>query len=152
VTILSAQSIRRRIGMIYPFCERATAFGMTYGLGPSGYDIRIDKDLLLWPLGFACADTLERFAIPLDLKPCVQDKSTWARRGVCVQNTTMDPGWRGYLRLEITNHSWRFHRLRAGMPIAQVEFNLLDEPTEQGYRGKYQDQRRGQKALLTAQV
>ena len=142
--ILSAQSIRKRVGMIVPFSEQTVAYGKTFGLGPAGYDIRIDRNLLLWPKGFHCADSLEVFNIPTDLKPNVQDKSSWARVGVTVQNTTLEPGWRGILRLEITNHSWWFRHIRAGSPIAQVEFNLLDEPTEKPYQGRYQDQGRDQ--------
>lgn len=148
MTILSAQSIRKRVGMIYPFYRRRVAHGLTYGLGPAGYDVRVDRDLIMWPFRFVCADTIEWFDIPLDLKPNVQDKSSWARRGIAVQNTTLEPGWHGYLRLEITNHSWWFVRIRHGAPIAQIEFNLLDEPTEQPYTGRYQDQGKSQGVIL----
>lgn len=148
--ILSAQSIRRRIGMVKPFVERSTIYGMTYGLGPAGYDVRIDRTLIMWPLRFAMADTVEEFNIPTDLKPNIQDKSTWARRGIAVQNTTMEPGWRGILRLEITNHAWWFRIIWKGAPIAQIEFNLLDYPTDMPYPedAKYQDQGKDQGAIF----
>ena len=146
--ILSAQSIRERREMINPFAERTVEQGLTYGLGPAGYDIRVDRDVLLWPLGWANVDSVEWFDIPTDVKPNVQDKSTWARLGVRVGNTTMEPGWRGYLRIELTNHRWWFRRIRRGMPIAQVEFNLLDHPTNQPYKGLYQDQPKGQDAIF----
>lgn len=145
--ILSAQSIRRRVGMVTPFRERTIAHGMSYGLGPSGYDIRIDRTLIMWPKRFVCADSIERFNIPIDLKPNVQDKSSWKRKGLSVGNTTMEPGWRGILRLELVNDRWWFFMIRAGAPIAQIEFNLLDEPTELVYDGKYQDQGHNQDAI-----
>lgn len=160
MTILSAQSIRRLCNLrnmhlppppplIYPFCERTRSHGRTYGLDSAGYDIRSAEDRLLWPLfGRARIDALEWFCIPNNLKMHICDKSTWARLFVTVQNTRAEPGWRGYLRLEITNHSWWFRRIRRGMPIAEVEFYLLDESTEQPYEGKYQDQARFQDAIL----
>lgn len=140
--ILSAQSIRKR-GIFTPFCERAHAHGMTYGLGPAGYDVRIAETILLHPGDFRLASTLERFDMPDDVLGKVSDKSTWARRGVVVQNTIIEPGWRGYLTLEIFNHAPEELLVKAGMPIAQIILQLLDAPTEQPYVGKYQDQRAG---------
>src|SRR5438045_553731 len=81
--------------------------------------------------------------MPNDVMAIVHDKSTWARRGVAVQNTVIQPGSRGWLTLEITVHAWRFLRIRAGTPIAQLVFHRLEAPTERGYNGKYQNQRRG---------
>jgi dCTP deaminase len=52
--------------------------------------------------------------------------------------TVIEPGWRGYLTLEITAHSQEV-TLIPGMPIAQVLFHQLDREVE-GYNGKYQDQ------------
>lgn len=158
--ILSAQSIRKlcsrfnddgtaRQPMIEPFYERTKAFGMTFGLDSAGYDIRSAEDFLLWPLfGRRRIDAMERFNIPVHLKMHICDKSTWARKFVTVQNTRAEPGWRGYLRLEITNHAWWFRRIKTGMPIAEVEFHVLDEATEQPYNGKYQDQGQYQDAIL----
>ena len=71
----------------------------------------------------------------------VADKSTLARLGVAVQNTVIEPGWRGFLTLELsyTPVSWRRPRLviEAGSPIAQVIFEPIDCETA-GYDGKYQ--------------
>lgn len=129
--------------MILPFCERTIAHGMTFGLGPAGYDIRIRDAVILWPKSCKNVDAYEFLDIPTDLKPNVLDKSSWVRLGVTVQNTTIEPGWRGVLRVELINHSWWFRRIRAGAPIAQIEFPLLDEPTEMPYRGRYQNQQPG---------
>src|SRR5580704_10279430 len=127
--ILPAQEIRK-LRPLDPFVERKVAFGTTYGLGPAGYDVRI-------------ASTIEHFDMPNDVMAIVHDKSTWARRGVAVQNTVIEPGWRGWLTLEITMHAWRLLRIRSGTPIAQIVFHRLEAPTERSYQGKYQDQRRG---------
>lgn len=138
---LSAQSIRKR-GIITPFNERSVHLGMSYGLSSCGYDVRIAEDVTLGinSNNFFLASTIEHFDMPNDLVGRVCDKSTWARRGIAIQNTIIEPGWRGYLTLEISNNSKGIIFINAGMPIAQITFDLLDEPTEQVYTGKYQDQ------------
>lgn len=78
--------------------------------------------------------------MPNNVVGVVHDKSTWARLGLTVQNTIIEPGWHGYLTLEIVNHSRMNITLKNGMPIAQVLFHFLDETTEQPYSGKYQNQ------------
>ena len=144
--ILSAQSIRARGGMITPFNERAVSGGMSYGLSACGYDVRIAEGVRLWPGDFTLASTMERFDLPHDVAGLLMDKSTWARWGVSVQNTIAEPGWRGYLTLEISNHGPEVVRIPAGSPIGQMVFHLLDQPTEQPYGGKYQDQAAGPQA------
>lgn len=145
MTVLSAQTIRTRAigcGLIAPFHEQAVIHGMTYGLGPSGYDIRIDQRVCL-PEGdhrVVLASAMERLNLPSDLVAMVHDKSTWARRGLFLQNTVAEPGWHGYLTLELTWHGSGPLVIEEGTPIAQVIFHKLDAPTEQPYRGKYQNQ------------
>ena len=154
--ILSAQSILTRcvrcegtewvplaFPMIEPFHDRTVFNGMTFGLGPAGYDVRIDQSFTLWPKQFRLASTMERFEVPRDITFKVEDKSSWARKGLSLFNTTGEPGWEGYLTLELVNHSWRPLRFERGMPIAQIVFHQLDRPTSQPYSGKYQDQRAG---------
>ncbi len=140
--ILSAQTIRK-LGVITPFHERTKCNGMTFGLGPAGYDVRIAEDIWLWPFWGRLASTLEHFDIPDDVMPLVMDKSTWARRFVFAGNTVIEPGWRGYLTLELVRMlPWPI-RIKAGTPICQIVFLKLDEATEKPYDGKYQDQRSG---------
>lgn len=142
--ILSAQSIRARVGMVQPFNGRTKAYGLTFGLGPAGYDVRVAEAIDLRPGGFVLASTVERFAMPLDVLGIVHDKSTLARFGLAAQNTVIEPGWHGYLTLELSNHSdWDHVRLAAGSPVAQIIFHLVDQPTEQPYDGKYQNQPAG---------
>lgn len=144
--ILSAQSIRKA-GIFTPFHERTIhECGMSYGLSSAGYDVRIKERVWLGKncghSTFSLASTLEHFAMPDNLLGKVADKSTWARRGLAVQNTIIEPGWRGFLTLELTYHGTEpFIEIPAGAPIAQIILCRLDEPTEQPYsNGKYQDQ------------
>jgi dCTP deaminase len=146
--IIVADTIRAR-GIITPCEERTVAHGMTYGLGYAGYDIRIefsnlenDNERTLHPGQFTLASTIEEFNMPKDILGIVHDKSTWARKGLAVQNTVIEPGWRGFLTLELTNHGNYPLNLLRGMPIAQVIFHRLEAITP-GYKGKYQDQDRG---------
>lgn len=141
--ILSAQTIRR-IQPIAPFHERTKEFGMSYGLSAAGYDIRIAQAIKLEPHDFTLVSSLEEFNMPNNVLAYVKDKSTWARQGLAVQNTVIEPGWKGFLTLELTNHRHIIPiYLEKGMPIAQIVFHWLDEPTEQPYDGKYQNQAAG---------
>lgn len=140
--VIPAQSIRS-MRPLSPFVERSLVNGMTYGLGPAGYDVRIAEDVLLCAGRFVLASTIERFDMPNDALAYVKDKSTWARRGLCVQNTVIEPGWRGHLTLELTNHGSEVITIRSGSPIAQIVFHRLEVETEAPYDGKYQDQEPG---------
>lgn len=185
---LPGQVIRRECP-VAPIEERQRAYGMSYGLGPAGYDVRIAETTWVWPGRFVLASTIEYFQMPSDLLGTVHDKSTLIRCGVAMQNTVIEPGWRGYLTIEITKHGWRgrprpvvqghwvedgldkvalwesgdglwarlgkrflshwpIFRLHAGMPIAQVLFDRLEEPAEQPYTGKYQDQAAGAQVAI----
>jgi dCTP deaminase len=157
--ILSGQTIRKLChppkfldhqGMIKPFEERTKHEGMTFGIGPAGYDMRVEfddtgfeKEMQLWPGMFRLASTMERFCMPNDVMGIVHDKSTWARRGLAVQNTVIEPGWEGWLTLELTNHGQEKITLKRGMPICQVVFHRVDQPVEKSYDGKYHNQARG---------
>lgn len=115
------------------------AHGVSYGLAEAGYDIRIKQDVLLHPFRrFQIASTVERFQMPYHLVGIVHDKSTWARRGLSVFNTVIEPGWAGWLTLELVYHGWRPLRIPAGAGIAQVIFHETREAAS--YKGKYQNQ------------
>ena len=148
--ILPAQMIAMREALISPFVERSSAYGMTYGLGPAGYDVRVAESLMLEPGTFSLASTIEYFEMPTDLIAFVHDKSTWARRGLSLFNTVIEPGWKGWLTLELTNHSDRSITLAAGMPIAQIIWHQLMDDTAQPYDGKYQNQKAGAQPALFA--
>lgn len=137
--ILSAQSIRA-LKPVDPFVERSVIRGRSYGLSVAGYDIRIAQDVILSGGDFSLASSIERFDMPDDVAALVKDKSSWARLGLSVFNTVIEPGWRGYLTLELKNQGRRHVVLKQGDPIAQILFYRLDAPSETPYSGKYQDQ------------
>lgn len=148
MTVLSAQTIRK-LGIFTPFNDRTVHNGMTYGLSSAGYDVRIAEELHLTADDCALASTIEHFEMPDDCIAYVKDKSTWARRFLLVQNTVIEPGWKGHLTLEITFDGMGYVHIPAGSPIAQIVFHKLDEPTEHPYSGKYQNQKQGaQPAIL----
>jgi dCTP deaminase len=131
--------------IVDPFVPYKARFnGVSFGLSSAGYDIRIAQDVILFPgRRFILASTIEKFNMPVDIIGIVHDKSTWARRGVAVQNTVIEPGWRGYLTLEITLHRMNFVRIKRGAGIAQIIFHRIDNNVINPYEGKYQDQKYG---------
>lgn len=140
--ILSAQTIRS-LQPVRPFEERGVIRGRSYGLSVAGYDIRVAQDIWLRAGEFALASSVERFHMPADVLAMVKDKSSWARVGLSVFNTVIEPGWRGYLTLELKNQGSSLLCIQAGDPIAQIIFQWLDVKTEKPYCGKYQDQEAG---------
>ena len=87
---------------------------------------------------FVLASSMEEFQMPLWLMGEVKDKSSWARQGLSVFNTVIEPGWKGFLTLELVYHHWKDLHIPAGAGIAQVIFSQVREPTE--YTGRYQYQ------------
>lgn len=153
MSVLSGQTIRA-LGLVepcvsrheIPYCDRK----LSYGLGPAGYDLRLDwgknwsdVDHVLAADEFRLAATVEYFRLPNNVIGMVYDKSSWARRGLSCFNTVLEPGWEGYLTLELKNMSRQSIYLPQGVPIAQVVFTYLDQPTEMPYDGKYQKQAAG---------
>lgn len=139
MTVLSAQTIRK-IRPVEPFIEATKINGLTAGLSHCGYDIRCKQGLVLDPGEFRIASTVERFVMPNDVMAIVHDKSTWARRGLSMFNTCLEPSWCGWLTLELVNNGRETLIINAGDPIAQVIFHRLDESVEGYVGGKYQDQ------------
>lgn len=129
--------------------------GVSHGLSEAGYDIRIKQTVrfkcLLWLLPFhkvgddrwrfgkfTLASAVEQFNMPPNLVGIVHDKSTWARRTLSVFNTVIEPGWKGYLTLELVYHGNDDLIIPAGTGIAQVIFHEVSLPA--AYEGKYQNQ------------
>ena len=163
MTILSAQTILRRATSIEkvpsfqlkiePFINTTKQYkGKSYGLTAAGYDIRIgrirhplrDHELVerihLKPGEFLLAASFEHIRVPIDLQVIVHDKSSWARKGLALQNTVLEPGWEGFITLELSNHGGEHLLIEGGTPIAQLIFHQLDMPTNLPYNGKYQNQ------------
>ena len=138
--ILSAQTIRS-LCLLDPCRESfKDVYGNSGGLSVCGYDLTIAQDIKISAGGFVLASAVERFNLPSHIAGIVHDKSILARIGIAVQNTVAEPGWRGFLTLEITNHGETEFSRMAGASICQVIFHFLDAPSEAPYSGKYQDQ------------
>ena len=128
--------------------------GVSYGLAEAGYDIRIKQNVSFHPYEFGelcvavdgevsygrftLASSIEEFDMPTNLVGIVHDKSTWARHGLSVFNTVIEPGWKGFLTLELVYHGNKVLHIPAGAGIAQVLFHQVMNPAL--YSGKYQGQ------------
>lgn len=135
--ILSAQTLRK-LRPVDPFVERTVFKGMSYGLSNAGYDIRLRENVWIGPGEFHLASSIERFTMPRNVLGRVHDKSSWARKGLSVFNTIIEPGWEGFLTLELVNHSDHHMSMDRGVPIAQVVFEYIDDEAP-AYAGKYQN-------------
>lgn len=139
----------REYNIIAPHYPRTQSpEGLSFGESLIGYDVRLAQSLVIPPQGFVLGSILEHMVVPLDLVGVVHDKSTNARLGITLQNTVIEPGWEGYLTVEITNHLpnrwWSRYQntyvLPSGYPIAQVLFHRVEGKLQKGYDGKYQHQ------------
>lgn len=146
--ILSGATIQKRhiIRPHLPRTEMRLPDGSRISFGESfaGYDIRIRETVTL-PMGRTMlASTIEEFRLPDDVIGVVHDKSSWARRGVSVQNTILEPGWRGWLTLELLLsplvNATQCLTIETGWPVGQVVFHQIDQSTAGYGDGKYQDQ------------
>ena len=147
-TLLAKAPIREMIP------HKLKAHGTSYGLVEAGYDIRIKQEIIFRPgmaMGptievdgqlehgrFTLASAIEEFDMPADLVGVVHDKSTWARQGLSVFNTVIEPGFKGGLTLELVFHGNEELIIPAGAGIAQVIFTSLAHDAR--YEGKYQNQ------------
>jgi len=146
----------------------------SYGLGSFGYDLRLGTRFLvplggvnavLDPIDFpqghfrrievtgslelspnsqVLAESVEHFAMPDDVCGVCWGKSSYARCGLLVNVTPLEPGWRGVLTIELANVSPLPIRLHIGQGIAQVVFFRGRRPDrtygEKEAGGGYQDQ------------
>ncbi len=159
--------------MIAPFVERQVREGViSYGLSSYGYDMRVADEFKVFtnvfnplvdpkhfdqrsfvdikadyvdipPNSFALARSVERFHIPRNVLAICLGKSTYARCGIILNTTPFEPGWRGYVTLEISNTTPLPARIYANEGIGQVLFFESDEQCETSYAdkaGKYLDQ------------
>jgi dCTP deaminase len=160
-------------GMIEPFEGRQMRDGViSYGVSSFGYDVRVADEYKVFtdvysvvvdpkhfdprsfvdvkadyciipPRSFALARTLEYFRIPNDILVICVGKSTYARCGIIVNVTPLEPEWRGYLTLEISNTTPLPAKIYSNEGLAQLLFFQGDEVPEITYAmksGKYQDQ------------
>jgi dCTP deaminase len=99
--------------------------------------------VLIPPNSFALCETVEVFSIPRDVLVICVGKSTYARCGLIVNVTPLEPEWRGKVTLEISNTTPLPAKVYANEGIAQLIFLKADRVCAQSYAdkaGKYQDQ------------
>jgi dCTP deaminase len=95
------------------------------------------------PNSFALARTVEYFRIPRNVLTICLGKSTYARCGIIVNVTPLEPEWEGHVTLEFSNTTTLPAKIYANEGVAQVIFLESDELCETSYRdrgGKYQAQ------------
>jgi dCTP deaminase len=170
------QRMARERRMIEPFSDRQIREGViSYGVSSYGYDVRIARDFKIFtninstivdpknfdsrsfvdfegdvcvipPNSFALARTVEYFRIPRNVLVICLGKSTYARCGIIVNVTPLEPEWEGIVTLEVSNTTPLPAKIYANEGIAQMLFFESDEDCEVSYadkKGKYQ----GQKSL-----
>lgn len=152
MSILSCNVLRNLKGIVDPFQERTVVRGRSCGLSIAGYDIQVAERHLFHEAGrFQLGSSAERFKMPKAVIAFVKDKSSWARQGLSVFNTVIEPGWEGFLTLELMYHGDGDLLVEQGDPIAQVIFQWVDNPGE-GYAGKYQNQEAGPQPARWEQI
>ena len=116
---------------------------------PKAFDERSFVDVegdvcIIPPNSFALASTVEYFRIPEDVLVLCVGKSTYARCGIIVNVTPLEPEWEGHVTLEFSNTTTLPAKIYANEGIAQMIFFESDEVCATSYAdrgGKYQGQR-----------
>ena len=146
---------------------------ISYGTSSYGYDVRCAREFKIFtninsaivdpkrfdansfvdfsgdvciipPNSFALARTVEYFRIPRDVLVICLGKSTYARCGIIVNVTPLEPEWEGHVTLEFSNTTTLPAKIYANEGVAQMLFLGADEVCETSYLdrgGKYQGQR-----------
>ena len=160
-------------GMISPFVEKQTAEGkISYGLSSYGYDSRCSDEFKIFtnvdnaivdpkdfspdsfvdrktdvciipPNSFVLTRSVEYFKIPKDVLVICLGKSTYARCGLIVNVTPLEPGWEGHVTLEISNTTPLPAKVYANEGVAQFLFFKGSSGCEVSYAdraGKYMGQ------------
>ena len=115
---------------------------------PKNFDegsfVDVNSDVcIIPPNSFALARTVEKFKIPRNVLTICLGKSTYARCGIIVNVTPLEPEWEGYVTLEFSNTTTLPAKIYANEGIAQMLFFESDEVCETSYAdrgGKYQGQ------------
>jgi dCTP deaminase len=160
--------------MIEPYADQRKRAGkISYGVSSYGYDFRLSNEYkipdfngvkkldpkkseqirfndyqgracLIPPNSFVLGRSLEYFRIPRDVMVLCQGKSTYARSGVIVNVTPLEPEWEGFITLALVNASPVPEKIYSGEGIAQLVFIRAEAECETSYgdrKGKYQAQK-----------
>ncbi|MDN5248068.1 MAG: dCTP deaminase [Wolbachia endosymbiont of Tyrophagus putrescentiae] len=161
-------------GMIEPFIDYKNSKGViSFGLSSYGYDARVDNKFKIFtnvnsaivdpknfsensfidketdvciipPNSFALASTVEYFRIPRGILVICVGKSTYARCGIIVNVTPLEPGWEGHVTLEFSNTTPLPAKIYANEGACQFVFLGGESECEKSYddmKGKYMNQR-----------
>ena len=142
-----------RVGTLFKIFTNAPLDGGASIVDPKQFDDRnfvtVDtndtgKDhVIIPPNSFALCETVESFRIPRDVLVICVGKSTYARCGIIVNVTPLEPEWRGKVTIEISNTTPLPAKIYANEGIAQMIFLKAEDVCETSYAdkaGKYQDQ------------
>ncbi|MDX2050341.1 MAG: dCTP deaminase [Rickettsiaceae bacterium] len=153
--------------------EKDDAKIISYGLSSYGYDARVANEFKIFtninsvtvdpkkfsedsfvsseseictipPNSFALGRTVEYFKIPSDVLVICLGKSTYARCGIIVNVTPLEPGWEGHVTLEFSNTTPLPARIYSGEGVCQFIFLKGNEQCETTYAdrsGKYMNQK-----------
>ena len=160
-------------GMIKPFVSKQVRKGkISFGLSSYGYDARVSNEFKIFtnvhstvvdpknfsqesfvtkkedvciipPNSFVLASTVEYFKIPRDVLVICLGKSTYARCGIIVNVTPLEPEWEGHVTLEFSNTTPLPAKIYANEGACQFVFLKGDQPPEVSYadrKGKYMKQ------------
>lgn len=160
-------------GMIEPFVENLSQKSViSYGVSSYGYDARVADEFKIFtnidnamidpknfseksfverrgdsciipPNSFALARTVEYFRIPKNVLVLCVGKSTYARCGIIVNVTPLEPEWEGHVTLEFSNTTQLPAKIYANEGACQFLFFKSDEMCETSYKdrhGKYMHQ------------
>jgi dCTP deaminase len=161
-------------GMIEPYVETLNREGViSYGVSSYGYDARVADEFKIFtnvdsavvdpkdfsdkgfvdrqtdvcvipPNSFVLARTVEYFRIPRDVLVICVGKSTYARCGIIVNVTPLEPEWEGHVTLEFSNTTPLPAKIYANEGACQFLFLKADSPCDISYgdrKGKYMHQK-----------
>jgi len=159
---------------IEPFADGSQRPGViSYGVSSYGYDVRVGRHFkvftnvhtaiidpknfnpsafidmeadfcLIPPNSFVLAETVETFEIPRDILAICVGKSTYARCGILVNVTPLEPEWRGRITIEISNTTPLPAKIYANEGIAQIVFFRAHSSCRVSFpdkKGKYKHQK-----------
>ncbi|MCS7033309.1 MAG: dCTP deaminase [Phycisphaerae bacterium] len=142
-----------RVGTVFKIFTNVSPVGTMAVVDPKSFAddafVTVDTEetgqdhVIIPPNSFALAETVEYVSMPRDCLAICVGKSTYARCGIIVNVTPIEPEWRGRITLEISNTTPLPAKIYANEGIAQLVFLKADRVCAVSYAdksGKYQDQ------------
>ncbi len=142
-----------RVGTVFKIFTNVSRSGQQAIVDPKSFtdDLFVTIDtkntgrdhVIIPPNSFALCETVETIAVPRDVLVICVGKSTYARCGIIVNVTPLEPEWRGKVTIEISNTTPLPAKIYANEGIAQMIFLKADRICATSYAdkgGKYQDQ------------